>query len=419
MLTPSGSNGTSTSRSVDIDIAIADNICAAARIRAASCARRAPNMTGKVPRVEMELAEQIGHVNDLKACVGNLASVFAIPSTSSGCDSRQVIAASLDVLLGMLRLEFAYASFVDAMNGTPTVLVRTRQSGKAAHVRHYIAPVIASSLPDGPPKPVVVVSATRGGDISIARLQLGLDDEIGVILAGSRRKDFPTEIERLLLCVAVNQVAIRLREARLLGEQKLITWELDQKVAQQAVALETANRELEQARARIELLRDDRDACSDAAHNGPAVTRGGLAPWQLQRARELMTGDLQEPVPLSRLAEQCGLSTHHFARAFRQSTGVPPHRWLLRHRVGCARKLLRNPALSLAEIALACGFADQSHFTRVFTSVVRLSPGLWRRMQSQKPAGSTSTDRSASSANDGRHQIADAKSSRYLSMPPN
>jgi len=367
----------------------------------------------------MGLAAEIVHVNDLKACVGNLASVFAIPSTSSGCDSRQVIAASLDVLLGMLRLEFAYASFVDTLNGTPTVLIRTPQSGKAALVRQYVAPAIASSLPDGPPKPVVVVSATRGGDISIARLQLGLDDEIGVILAGSRRKDFPTEIERLLLCVAVNQVAIRLREARLLGEQKLITWDLDQKVTQQAVALETANRELEQARAQIELLRGDRDTRSDAAHRGPAVTRGGLAPWQLERARELMTGDLQGHISLSWLAEKCGLSTRHFARAFRQSTGVPPHRWLLNHRVACAKELLCNPALSLAEIALACGFADQSHFTRVFTSVVRLSPGLWRRMQSQKPAGSTSTDRSASPAHDGRHKIANAKSSQYLSMPPN
>ena len=80
-----------------------------------------------------------------------------------------------------------------------------------------------------------------------------------------------------------------------------------------------------------------------------------------------------------RLAEECGLSPRHFARAFRQSTGVPPHRWLMRHRVQRAKELLRRQALSLADIALRCGFADQSHFTRVFSREVGFSPGQWRR----------------------------------------
>jgi transcriptional regulator GlxA family with amidase domain len=132
-----------------------------------------------------------------------------------------------------------------------------------------------------------------------------------------------------------------------------------------------------------------------------------------------MIADLMEDVPLSRLAERCGLSTRHFARAFRQSTGVPPHRWLLNHRVGYAKELLCNPALSLAEIALACGFADQSHFTRIFTSVVHLSPGLWRRMQAWRQPGNGSTELSASPAHHRQRQIADPNLSRYPSMPLN
>src|SRR6266567_4218323 len=87
-----------------------------------------------------------------------------------------------------------------------------------------------------------------------------------------------------------------------------------------------------------------------------SLPRGGLAPWQERRVKELMSESMQEEVPLSRLAAECGLSVRHFVRAFQQSTGVPPHRWLLKHRVDCAREMLSNRALSLTDIALACGF---------------------------------------------------------------
>jgi AraC family transcriptional regulator len=109
--------------------------------------------------------------------------------------------------------------------------------------------------------------------------------------------------------------------------------------------------------------------------------RGGLASWQIKRATEMMSESLTEGPALSQLAEECGLSARHFARAFRESTGVPPHRWLLRHRVQRAQAMLRVQALPLADIALRCGFADQSHFTRVFSREVGLSPGQWRRGQ--------------------------------------
>jgi AraC-like DNA-binding protein len=126
------------------------------------------------------------------------------------------------------------------------------------------------------------------------------------------------------------------------------------------------------------------------------LPRGGLAPWQMRRAKELMNAKLDDQLPLSRLAEECGLSVRHFARAFRQSTGVPPHRWLLNQRVERAKDLLHDPSLSLADVALACEFADQSHFTRVFTAVVRMSPGLWRRMQSwRSPLGKAGRERLA------------------------
>jgi AraC-like DNA-binding protein len=107
--------------------------------------------------------------------------------------------------------------------------------------------------------------------------------------------------------------------------------------------------------------------------------RGGLAPWQVRCATELMIERLGTDMSLSEVADVCGLSPNYFARAFKQSVGTPPHRWLLLQRVLRAKSLLRDARFSLSDIAVACGFADQSHFTRVFTSIVGASPGAWRK----------------------------------------
>jgi AraC-like DNA-binding protein len=107
--------------------------------------------------------------------------------------------------------------------------------------------------------------------------------------------------------------------------------------------------------------------------------RGGLAPWQTRIATELMIERLGEDILLSEAAQACGLSLSYFSRAFKRSLGMPPHRWLLVQRVLRAKTLLRNGDLALADIAAACGFADQSHFTRAFARVVGVSPGAWRK----------------------------------------
>jgi AraC family transcriptional regulator len=106
--------------------------------------------------------------------------------------------------------------------------------------------------------------------------------------------------------------------------------------------------------------------------------RGSLAPWQVRCATELMIDRLAEDMSLSEPAAACGLSPGYFARAFKRSMGMPPHRWLLLQRVLRAKLLLRDAKLSLTDVAATCGFADQSHFTRVFSRIVGASPGTWR-----------------------------------------
>jgi AraC family transcriptional regulator len=107
--------------------------------------------------------------------------------------------------------------------------------------------------------------------------------------------------------------------------------------------------------------------------------RGGLAAWQVRRAKEILSANLDGRVPLKEVARACGLSMSYFSRAFSRSMGAAPHKWLLTLRVEAAKEKLRDSRLSLLDVALACGFADQSHLTQVFTRIVGVSPGAWRR----------------------------------------
>jgi AraC-like DNA-binding protein len=117
--------------------------------------------------------------------------------------------------------------------------------------------------------------------------------------------------------------------------------------------------------------------------------RGGLAPWQARRACERLESDLGGKLSLQQIAAEFDLSVSHFSRAFRSSTGLPPHQWLLQQRVKTAKQLMTVRDLPLSEIAISAGFANQSHFTRVFSAVVGVSPGTWRREAQGVPEGET------------------------------
>jgi AraC-like DNA-binding protein len=107
--------------------------------------------------------------------------------------------------------------------------------------------------------------------------------------------------------------------------------------------------------------------------------RGGLAPWQERRAKEILRANLKGSVALKEVAQECGLSVGYFSHAFRRTLGMAPHQWLIEQRVALSKEKLRDDGLSLSDVAAECGFSDQSHLTRAFRQTVGVSPGAWRR----------------------------------------
>jgi AraC family transcriptional regulator len=113
---------------------------------------------------------------------------------------------------------------------------------------------------------------------------------------------------------------------------------------------------------------------------GRQMGAAGLAPWQMRRIEAYIEVHLGGDPSIAELARECCLSPSYFARAFRKSIGLPPHRWLLKMRVEKAKELLLMSELDIAQIAVACGFFDQSHLSRVFSRSEGCGPGRWQRL---------------------------------------
>lgn len=111
----------------------------------------------------------------------------------------------------------------------------------------------------------------------------------------------------------------------------------------------------------------------------PVIHRGGLAPWQLRRATEMITASAGADVPLATLAAEVDLSPFHFARAFKTSTGLPPHAWQRARRIAQAKVLLETSDLPVTEIALEVGYESSQALARLFQRSVGVSPSQWRR----------------------------------------
>src|ERR1700681_3491337 len=122
-------------------------------------------------------------------------------------------------------------------------------------------------------------------------------------------------------------------------------------------------------------------------HRPVRISRGGLAPARLRRITDLVHARLEDELGLHELAQSVGLSTAHFARMFRKSTGETPHQFVLRQRLERAKAMLRAPDARILDVAVACGFKTQQHFAQAFRDVWGVSPTEYR----QDLAGSAAT----------------------------
>jgi len=189
-------------------------------------------------------------IKRLQGCINDLISVLALPAIWSGGESSQILGTLLDVLLTMLRLDFAYARLSDASEGPPIEVVRLGDHRNSSLQPHQFGQALDRWLTDDQTASRCVVPDPVGeGEVSIAAFSLGLQHEGGVLVAGSRRADFPTEVERLLLRVAANQAGIGLQEARRAGEQKRIGEMLEQRVAERTRQLTAVNDDLRRSEA--------------------------------------------------------------------------------------------------------------------------------------------------------------------------
>jgi PAS domain S-box-containing protein len=195
--------------------------------------------------MEAQLEHPTEEIKRLQRCINDLVSVLTLPAVWSGGEPAQIIHTLLNALLNMLPLDLVYVRLKRPVLEAPIEMARLARSGKLIPRPEEIGKVFNPWLEADPQKwPPRVRNPIGDGDISIVPLRLGLQGEVGVIVAGSQRADFPGPTEGLLLSVAANQAVIGLQEARFLSEQKRVARELDQRVEQRTRELAAANEEL-------------------------------------------------------------------------------------------------------------------------------------------------------------------------------
>jgi PAS domain S-box-containing protein len=199
-------------------------------------------------------------IRRLQGSINDLTSIQALPAIWNGRESGHIASTLLDVLVSMLRLDFAYARLSDSINGSPVEFVRSTQRRTAPPQPQEIGRALDRWLTNqSAHAPLAVPNPAGDGEVRIAPLRLGLMDEIGMLVAGSKRADFPTPTETLLLRVAANQALVALQEARQLHEQNRAAEELERRVADRTAQLTTVNEALRESEKKYRTLFDSID----------------------------------------------------------------------------------------------------------------------------------------------------------------
>jgi PAS domain S-box-containing protein len=177
-------------------------------------------------------------VKRLRRCINDLVSILALPAIWAGRGPSHVVGNLLDALVSMLNLDFIYARIGSFGTSQPMEMLRIGPALAPKPQLQEISEKLRPWLTYDPQKiPPAISNFFDGRDIGLFPLQLGLHGEMGLLVAGSGRRDFPQQTERLILNVAANQASIGLQEANLVKE-------LDQRVALRTAELAATNDEL-------------------------------------------------------------------------------------------------------------------------------------------------------------------------------
>jgi PAS domain S-box-containing protein len=183
-------------------------------------------------------------VKRLQRCISDLVGLLALPAVWSGNEPSRIVQILLDALLRMLNLDFICARLRDPVDAGLLEILRVSDSCRLRITTQDISEALNTRLVGDGQESLPIRHRFGGEDISIFPVLLGVHGESGMIVVGCGRLDFPGQTDSLLLTVAANQASIGLQEARLLAEQKRITYELDRRVAERTAELAAANEEL-------------------------------------------------------------------------------------------------------------------------------------------------------------------------------
>ena len=183
-------------------------------------------------------------IKRLQRCINDLISLLALPAIWSGNEPSRIVEMLLDALLNMLSLEFVCARLNPQVTAAPVEILRLSDSCKLKVPPQDISVMLSGWLKRDREISLPPMAGQFGENISIFPVALGVHGEMGMIVVGSERADFPSQTESLILTVAANQASIGLREATLLSEQKRIANELDRRVVERTAELAAANEEL-------------------------------------------------------------------------------------------------------------------------------------------------------------------------------
>jgi PAS domain S-box-containing protein len=213
-------------------------------------------------RIVVQIDETHGdeEIRRLRSSINDLISIQALPAIWDGRESGSIVSTLLDVLVTTLQLDFAYVRLSDSINGSPVEFVQLAQlrapPPQALEIGHALDRWLTNPSVNAP---LVVPNPVGDGEVKIAPFRLGLMDEIGVLVASSRRSSFPTPTEILLLRMAANLTLAALQEARRLHEQKRAAEELERRVADRTAELTAANEALRESEKKYRTLFDSMD----------------------------------------------------------------------------------------------------------------------------------------------------------------